>query len=175
MKSIFIVFFLLLGIGGFQKIAEVNEHSEKAAAAFRKSNFKEAIKNYEFLVYEIGDKDPRILLNLAHAYRLNNQAEKATKAYQKCVKSPDANLRSVAWENLATLETKIQNYSEALTNFKRALVANPKNEQARYNYELLKKYLREHPDDQNKIPPPQPEKKEKQDEQKKQPQDQEKT
>jgi hypothetical protein len=175
MKLLTLTVFLFLGIGGIQKIAEVNEHSNKAAEAFRKSNFTEAIKNYEFLVYEIGDNDPRLILNLAHAYRLNNQAEKATKAYQKCVKNPDANLRSKAWENLATLDTKIQNYTEALTNYKRALVANPKNEQARYNYELLKKYLREHPEEQNKIPPPQPEKKQKQEEEKKKPQEKEKT
>lgn len=162
MKALWLIVFLSLGIGGFQKIAERNEHNQLAAEAFRKGNYAEAVKNYEFLVYEIKDTEPRLLLNLAHAYRKNNQPEKAQKAYEKCLKNPDARLRSVAWEQLGTLQAKIPDYQKALTFFKRALVANPQNEQARYNYEMLKKYLRDNPEEQNKIPPPAPEKKEQQ-------------
>ncbi len=173
MKSMLLAFLLFLGLGGLQKISLVNEHSQKAAEAFKKGNFAAAIKSYEYLVYETGDKDPRILLNLAHAYRLNNQAEKAATAYQKCTSVPEARLRSVAWEQLGTLETKIQNYREALTYYKRALVANPQNEQARYNYELLKKYLQKNPEAQKQLPPPNQEKKEKQEQEKKEPQKQE--
>jgi hypothetical protein len=162
MKTLWLILFLFLGIGNFQHIAERNEHSQKAAASYRQGNYAAAVKNYEFLVYEIGDPDPSLLLNLAHAYRKNHQPEKAQKAYEKCLKNPDSKLRSIAWEQLGTLQAKVPDYKKALTFYKRALVADPQNEQARYNYEMLKKYLRENPEEQNKIPPPAPEKKEKQ-------------
>ena len=64
---------------------------------------------------------------------------------------------------------------EALNYFKQAIRALPANNDARYNYEMLKKYLRQHPEKQNQIPPPAPEKKEKQDEQKPQEEQKEKS
>ena len=171
MKSTLFTLLLILGVGGFQKIAEINEHTQKAEVAFKLKRYAEAVKNYEYLAYQIGDKDPVLLLNLAHAYRMNNQLDKARKGYEKCVKSSDPKLRSVAWEQMGTLSAKTQDYRQALTFYKRALVANFQNQQARYNYEMLKKYLREHPEEQNKIPPPAPEEKQPQEEKKPQPQE----
>ncbi|MFC5271649.1 tetratricopeptide repeat protein [Adhaeribacter terreus] len=167
MNAFWLIIFLFVSIGDFRHIAERNTRNEQAAAAFAKGNYATAVKNFEYLVYEIGDDDPRLLLNLAHAYRKNKQLEKAQKAYEKCLKNPNAWLRSIAWEQLGTLNAGLQDYQKALTFYKRALVANAGNEQARYNYEMLKKYLREHPEEANKMPPPAPEKKEEKQEQKK--------
>src|SRR5688572_2390161 len=178
MNTVWLFIFLLFSISDFRNIAARNEHNRKAAAAFEKGNYVAAVKSYEFLVYELKDQDPRLLLNLAHAYRKNNQLEKAQKAYEKCLKNPNAWLRSISWDQLGTLQAKLPDYQKALTFYKRALVAAPANEQARYNYEMLKKFLRDHPEEQNKIPPPAPEKKEKQEgkqkQEQKQPQQQEK-
>lgn len=164
MKSVFTFLLLFLGIGGFQKISEINEHTRLAESSFRKGQFAEAVRHYELVVYARNQQKPELLLNLAHAYLKNNEPEKAQKIYTKCTKTRNQFIRSVAWENLGTIQTKLPDYQQALTFYKRALVANPENEQARYNYELLKKFLREHPEEQKQIPPPAPEKKEKQEE-----------
>ena len=164
MKTLWLIFFLFLSIGDFRHIAERNTRNQQAAAAFANGDYPTAVKNFEYLVYELGDEDPRLLLNLAHAYRKNNQLEKAQKAYEKCLKNPNAWLRSIAWEQLGTLQAKLPDYRKALTFYKRALVADQTNEQARYNYEMLKKFLRQNPEEAGKMPPPQPEKKQQQEE-----------
>ncbi len=169
MKLLSILFLIFLSIGGFQNIAEINAHVQQAEENFKMGNYAAAVKNYEFVLYTRNHNTPEILLNLAHAYLKNNQPEQAQKVYLQCAKSEDAALRSVAWEQLGTLQTKIPDYRQALTFYKRALVANPANEQARYNYEMLKKYLAQNPEKQNQLPPPAPEKKEKQEEKKTQP------
>ena len=167
MKTLWLLLFLFLGIGDLRNIAERNTRNQQAATAFAQGDYATAVKHFEFLVNELGEQDPRLLLNLAHAYRKNNQLDKAQKAYEKCLKNPNAWLRSIAWEQLGTLQAKLPDYRKALTFYKRALVADASNEQARYNYEMLKKYLRENPEEANKMPPPQPEKKEEKQEQKK--------
>ncbi|MBK0403894.1 tetratricopeptide repeat protein [Adhaeribacter sp. BT258] len=171
MKALWLIIFLFMSVGDFQHIAERNARNQQAVEAFAKGDYATAVKNFEYLVYEIRDDDPRLLLNLAHAYRKNNQLDKAQKAYEKCLKNPNAWLRSIALEQLGTLNARLKDYRKALTFYKRAMIADAGNEQARYNYEMLKKYLRENPEEENKIPPPQPEKKQ-QEEKQEQPKEQ---
>ena len=175
MKTAFTILLLSLGIGSFQKISEINQHTHLAEISFKKGQYAAAVRHYEYVVFEGGQQKPELLLNLAHAYFKNNEPEKAQKIYTKCTKTQNQFIRSVAWENLGTIQTKLPDYKQALTFYKRAIVANPENEQARYNYELLKKYLRENPEKQDQLPPPAPEKKEKQEEKKPQPDQKEKS
>lgn len=164
MKTLLAALLFVLGLGGFQKIAEINQHTELAGKNFRAGNYAGAVRAYELVIYRLNQQQPELLLNLAHAYQKNKEPEKAQKLYAQCAKTENPFIRSVAWENLAAIQTNLPDYKQALTFYKRALIANPKNEQARFNYEMLKKYLRRNPDKQNQLPPPAPEKKEKQDE-----------
>src|SRR5688572_17063568 len=131
MKTILTFLLLFLGVGGFQKISEINEHIRLAESSFNKRQYAAAVRHYEFVVYKQNQQKPEVLLNLAHAYLKNNEPEKAQKIYTRCTKMKNQFIRSVAWENLGTILTKLPDYQQALTFYKRALVANPENEQAR--------------------------------------------
>src|SRR6188768_3278246 len=122
MKTVLTFFLLFLGIGGFQKISDINEHTRLAEMSFRKGQYAAAVRHYEYVVYERNQQKQELLLNLAHAYLKNNQPEKAQKIYSQCAKTQNQFIRSVAWENLGTIQTKLPDYQQALTFYKRALI-----------------------------------------------------
>ena len=72
--------------------------------------------------------------------------------YKRVKDAPDASLASMAHNQLGVIAYKMSEQSpdekesfmqSALGNFKNALLKNPQNDQARYNYELLKKLIRQ--------------------------------
>ena len=76
----------------------------------------------------------------------------AEKNYRVVKDGPDNSLASLASNQLGIISYKMGEQSpdekesfnqSALSNFKNALIRNPNNDQARYNYELLKKLIRQ--------------------------------
>ncbi|OEK05153.1 hypothetical protein [Roseivirga misakiensis] len=76
----------------------------------------------------------------------------AESNYKRVKDSGDKRLASLAHNQLGVISYKMGEQSpdekesftqSALTNFKKALLNNPQNDQARYNYELLKKLIRQ--------------------------------
>ena len=67
----------------------------------------------------------------------------AMQYYSRVLASENDNLRSVAYQQMGVIQQMKQKMNEALNAFKNALKSNPANEDARYNYELLKKLLNE--------------------------------
>lgn len=81
----------------------------------------------------------------------------AEKGYKAVSSSSDASLASSAHNQLGIISYKMSEQSpdekesfmqSALGNFKKALLKNSQNEQARYNYELLKKLIRQQQEQQ---------------------------
>lgn len=81
----------------------------------------------------------------------------AERNYKGVTSSVDASLASSAHNQLGIISYKMSEQSpdekesfmqSALGNFKKALLKNPANEQARYNYELLKKLIRQQQEQQ---------------------------
>ncbi len=76
----------------------------------------------------------------------------ADSNYKRVVDASDPSLASMAHNQLGIISYKMGEQSpdekesftqSALGNFKKALLKNPQNDQARYNYELLKKLIRQ--------------------------------
>ena len=85
------------------------------------------------------------------------QWDSALLEYQKLGDSPYAPTRSIARNEMGVV-LAFDNEEEALSHFKQALKADPTNESARYNYELLKKYLAQKQEEEdNSQSPNQPE------------------
>ncbi|WP_460880691.1 hypothetical protein [Pontibacter rugosus] len=59
---------------------------------------------------------------------------------------PTHHLRALSHLQIGNIYSKQKSYKRALSLYKQALVIEPTNEAARYNYELLKKYLELHPE-----------------------------
>jgi Ca-activated chloride channel family protein len=124
-------------------IGKINSLKSEAKAAYKKGDFETAISKYRSLVDSLGVDEDEVRLNLANAYFQSNDTVNTAISYQPLTQSKDASIRSVAHQQLGVLSNRQNKYEEALASFKQALKSNPANEDARYNYEMVKKKLDE--------------------------------
>jgi tetratricopeptide (TPR) repeat protein len=97
-----------------------------------------------------------LVLNLAHAQTRAGQLAPAQATYGRLLTEGPAALSSVARQQLAVLAAQEGQVARALALLRQALLLDPKNSAARYDYEVLSEYLARHPDSP-KIPAPPPE------------------
>jgi Ca-activated chloride channel family protein len=151
LKQFYLAFLLFIGLtGDIDRIAKINSTTKEAEKAFINKDYKTAIEKYSYLVNTLKVSDSKALLNLAHAYYRSGNAEDAHASYTLLTSTEDPKIRSIAWQQLGVLAYEQKDIEKALTNFKEALKANPRNEEARFNYELLKKMDRPEKEQQQK-------------------------
>jgi len=171
--GLLIILALLIDPG---KIGQVNSLKSQAKEAYLKGDFKTAITKYRTLVDSLGVTEDEVKLNLANAYFEAKDTANTAMNYQPLTQSSNAKIRSLAHQQLGVLSNRENKHEEALASFKQALKADPTNEDARYNYEMVKKKLEEQKkkeEEQKKNDPNQKEEnKDKQDQNKDQQQDQ---
>jgi tetratricopeptide (TPR) repeat protein len=144
-------------------VSRLNQSVTNAQAAYARRDFNAAIFYYHYLLDSLHVRDRAASLNLAHAYFKANIPIKAFSYYRPLATKTPPTMASLVNLQLGVLVAPDDKW-QALEYFKKALIQNPRNEEARYNYELLKKYLAAHPEEAEKnIPPaapPKPDKKE---------------
>lgn len=142
MKSL-IAAILLIGLltGGVGSISRINEYTGLASIAYQRGEYIEAIAAYEYLLEDLEVKDDQLRLNLGHAYFKAGELQKAKQQYTLLTAQASKQTRSVALLQLGTIAARDRKYKKALSFFRSALIVNPASNAARYNYELLKKYL----------------------------------
>lgn len=139
--------------GGLRTISRINEYAQEAAHAYRRQDYIRAIAAYEYLLNDLEVNDDQLRLNLAHAYYKASLTEQAQEAYRLLADHPTSHLRAVVHLQLGNIAARQQKYKQALSLYRQALIAEPASETARYNYELLKKYLELHPEKAEQAPP----------------------
>lgn len=130
-------------ISPIDEIAKVNKYKSQAEEAFKAKQFEKAASLYSLLADSLDVREPEILLNLAHSYFQNEEVDKAKQYYNEASVQADKYIRSVANQQLGVLSSRDKKLEEALNYFKEALKADPTNEEARFNYELLKRQKEE--------------------------------
>ena len=99
--------------------------------------------------------DPQLVLNLAHAQLRAGHPDAARAAYGSLLAGSPANVSSVARQQLAVLAASRGNVAQAVSLLRQALLLDPRNATARFDYEVLSAYLAQRPAGP-KIPPPGP-------------------
>jgi len=143
MKVLSMAVLSVVFIVGIGDIAEINRLKKEAEQAYLNGNFSTAINHYHTLLDSFHVSDENIKLNLAHAYLQNQDTAAALRNYQHLANSDDRQIKSVAQQQMGVVANQQQKLEKALQHFKEALKADPSNEEARYNYELIKKKLQE--------------------------------
>ncbi len=144
MKYLAFVLIVMAGLGNeITKIARINALKKEAKEAYQSGDYQKAIENYQYLVDSFDAKDDMLMLNLSNAYYKINDTANAISNYKSLLESPTREVRSIAHQQLGIIKSKSEKYKEALLDFKQSLKANPANNDARYNYELLKKLIQE--------------------------------
>ncbi|MEQ8476391.1 tetratricopeptide repeat protein [Fulvivirga sp.] len=143
MKYIIGILLVVTAFGNIGDIAKVNSLKKKAKEAYTNGEYQVALQHYQFLVDSMNVVDDNIKLNMANAYYQLKDTTNAINNYSDLLASNNKTVRSVANQQTGIIKNKQKKYEEALDHFKEALKADPTNEDARYNYELLKKVLKE--------------------------------
>ncbi|MFT7036116.1 MAG: tetratricopeptide (TPR) repeat protein [Cyclobacteriaceae bacterium] len=124
-------------------IAEINNIKEKAEQAYKAGNYQQAAETYSYLVDTLSIADDKAIMNLGHSYYKLEDTEKALSSYERLQDSDNDKLRSQAYQQMGVLSKDPQTLEKALAYFKESIKSDPTNNDARYNYELLKKKLKE--------------------------------
>lgn len=144
MNMLFIKYIALIvafWLSGPLQIGRVNSLKTKAQKAYNDADYKTVITTYRELIDSMSVHEDEIVLNLAHAHFLSKDSSQALTGYQSLTTSRNATVRSKAYQQLGIIASNAQKFDEALLYFKEAIIAHTGNTDARYNYELLKKYL----------------------------------
>ena len=141
MKLLFFLVLTLLAWVDPATVKRMNAAKSAAEDAFKSGDYSTAIRHYEYLVDSLGVTEDEVLINLANAYYLSKDTASAFSTYQMVTESPKAEIKSKANQQLGIMANKQGRAEEALSFFKQAIKAEPTNDDARYNYEMLKKKL----------------------------------
>ena len=141
----YIFLFLVSSFGLWSKgsIALINEYKAKAETSFEKKDFVKAASYYQILIDSFEVDEPELLLNLAQCYYNSEEVALAEKSYQSLVSEQNKYVSSIANSQLGFIYKEKKKYKEALDYFKQALRDNPTDNKNRYNYELIKKLVKE--------------------------------
>lgn len=154
MKNLLIGSVLLLSSwGGLTRIHERNAAIERGQQAYARQDYATAALAYKEAAIRLGSREEQVWLNLAHATARAGRSAEARNYYGHLLNSSTPSIRSIALQQLAVLATRKEDYAQAVALLRQALVANPANIDARYNYEVLRNYLARKATDPQTPPP----------------------
>jgi hypothetical protein len=137
-----LVFFPL----SWTEIGRKNTAIREASNAYGKAAYDESVEKHLRLSSEFAINSANLTFNLGLSYHYNNQLDEAQRTYSSLLSDADKTIASFASNQVGVIQASQKKYPEALESFKFALIKNPNNEEARYNYELLSRWLEENPD-----------------------------
>jgi len=149
MKFVFIFILIISPLTDLNEVAKINEHKKAGNEAYKSGDFELAAKHYQYLVDSLQVREESVLLNLANSLFQLQDTASARNYYNSVVNEGAQNhSRSIAYQQLGLIDYSGKKYKEALGQFKNSLKNDPGNEEARYNYELLKKLIKEQEENQ---------------------------
>nr|WP_293835345.1 hypothetical protein [uncultured Arsenicibacter sp.] len=146
---------------GFDQISVRNLALKQAEEAYAAKNYARAAEHYGFLVKTEQKINPDIHLNFGHALFHTRQYPLARQEYMKVLRYSDQDVAATATNQLGVIACLERDSAVALSFFREAMLNNPADKSARYNYELIKRLYSGKPKglppaQQHKKPKPQP-------------------
>ncbi|WP_223860438.1 tetratricopeptide repeat protein [Spirosoma validum] len=132
------------------QISRNNQARQEAQTAYQAGDFTRALRLYAYLSRTTTTIDPAVRLNLGHTYFQLKLYPRAKPQYEALLQSDRPDLRTAAATQLGVMSCLEGDSATALSLFQRALLENPDNEPARYNFELVKIHY------SGKVPPANP-------------------
>ncbi|WP_215223796.1 tetratricopeptide repeat protein [Echinicola shivajiensis] len=139
---------LLLIPSSWSQISERNKAIDQAAEQYAKAEYEESVRQHLSLLNEFGITAEEANFDLALSYQFNEQQEEAQRKFLELSAANNKAIASSAANQNGVLHGRGEKYQEALQAFKTALIKDPTNDIARYNYELLARWLEQNEDQQ---------------------------
>lgn len=123
---------------------------DAATTAYHTQNYLQAARLYEQAIAELPRQEAELRFNMAQCYFAVDSTTEALEQYDKVLPRLPAVARSVAYNNIGITQARRGQLKLALETLRQALITDPDNERARYNYELILRHI------ENQPPPPPP-------------------
>lgn len=114
--------------------------NQRANQEYKKKEFSKAREKYQ----ENSLKNPengQLHYNLGNALYKESKLDEAEAEYKMALRDQNFEDKSKLYQNMGNIRFQNQDYKNALEFFKKSLVADPTNPDARYNYEMAARYL----------------------------------
>jgi tetratricopeptide (TPR) repeat protein len=141
----------------WNQIAEKNKAIELAEGLYAQTKYEESVRQHLSLLEDFDLNSEEVKFDLALSYQNNGQEADAQKTYGELLVSTHTILPSFSANQIGVLQGREEKYREALESFKLALIKNPENEYARYNYELLSRWMEDKDEDEEEKDSPEDE------------------
>ncbi|WP_111671165.1 hypothetical protein [Algoriphagus litoralis] len=139
------------------RVSRLNTAIEAAERSYAEANYEQSVTDHLVLVNEFEYKSPELSFNLGLSHHYSDKMDEAQTWYDQVTQSPNKMLVSFAYNQSGVILGNKKEYEAALSKFQSALIKDPTNEQARYNYEMLARWLQRDEErknqDQNKPEP----------------------
>jgi Ca-activated chloride channel family protein len=143
MKWTLVILLAFISGNNPKDIARINGLKKQAEEAFLKENYEAAATYYHTLIDSLSAEDDELYLNLAHSYFQQGDSAQARTYYGQASTTDNKTIKSIAYQQLGVMAKEGQQYEESLNYLKSSIKADPTNQDARYDYELVKKLLEE--------------------------------
>jgi tetratricopeptide (TPR) repeat protein len=147
-KGIFLVLMFLPA--SWTRVSRLNAAIDQAAASYAATEYAQSVKDHRVLVDEFQLASAYLDYNLGLSYHYASQPDEAAANFDKASQSTDKSLASFAYNQGGVVLGNKKEYQAALSKFQSALIQDPLNEEARYNYELLARWLKRDEERKNK-------------------------
>jgi tetratricopeptide (TPR) repeat protein len=148
---------LVLIPSSWTRVTRLNSAIEQAEESYSKAEYESSIEKHLSLIENFQYSSPELDFDLGLSYHYAEKPDEAAASYDKASISPNKMIASFAFNQSGVLLGSKQEYEAALNKFQSALIKDPTNEVARYNYEMLARWLQRDEErkneDQNKPEP----------------------
>ena len=162
MKTGLVLLLVLMGVPVVRLLTMVRDRNvavADATAAYRRGETLLAAHRFEKALATASSRatpDPRLVLNLGHAQARAGQVGAAEATYGRLLASSPARLGSVARQQLAVLNAGRGELAQAVSLLRQAIILDPANASARYDFEVVSDYLARRPNRPQLLPSPPP-------------------
>ena len=141
-RSIVIITFLIIFGSLFSDVINYDKviRNLKGVKSYEKENYENSGEDFKRNAIKY-PKDSRLHFNQANAQVKNGMLEEAEQNYKLSLNNEKFKDKSKALQNLGNVKFLQKDYKNAIKNYRDALVEDPQNLDARYNYELAAKML----------------------------------
>lgn len=133
---------LLILPASWTKTTRLNRAIEVAEKSYAEARYEDATKDHLVLVNEFEQNSAALSFNLGLSHQFATKPDEASTWYDQASQSLDKPLASMAYNQGGVILGDKKEYQAALSKFQSALIQDPTNEVARYNYELLARWLK---------------------------------
>jgi tetratricopeptide (TPR) repeat protein len=154
--SKWIVSIFLIIPASWTRVSRLNSAIEAAENSYAEARYEESINNHLVLLEEFEIRSAYLDFDLGLSHHYAQKTDEAAGYYDRATQSTDQLLSSFSFNQGGVILGDKKEYQAALSKFQTALIKNPLNEEARYNYELLARWLKrdeERKQQQNKPEP----------------------